>query len=386
MSNSNSKWSRRKFIINLSGATAVLYASPMLAFDNDTQETKIARIIAKTIGIDTHNHIDVPFKIADFKNQKYDLATEIKKSGLSAICMTFSVDRPNLTQEGEAYQRFLNSLDEMDAVLKDNNMERALSLANLKKAHKKNKPIAIQSIEGGHFLEGHLERLELAYHRGLRHLGLLHDNQSSVPIGDIYTNPPQFGGLTEFGKQIITEANKLGILLDLTHASNDAINDSLAISTKPILISHTGLDSQLGKNERMAKMMKPRLISKEQAKIVANAGGVIGVWTHLADSPLEYAHNIKAMVDVVGIDHVCIGTDTKMATANYPASENTNNGEANKKRERIGEKTNSAWENQKEGFFYSVVSALLETGFNEDEIIKIGGANYCRIFDEATRL
>lgn len=386
MNNSNSEWSRRKFIINLSGATAVLYASPMLAFDNDTQETKIARIIAKTIGIDTHNHIDVPFKTADFKNQKYDLASEIKKSGLSAICMTFSVDRPNLTQEGEAYQRFLNSLDEMDAVLKDNNMERALSLTDLKKAHKKNKPIVIQSVEGGHFLEGHLERLELAYHRGLRHLGLLHDNQSSVPIGDIYTNPPQFGGLTEFGKKIITEANKLGILLDLTHASNDTINDALAISTKPILISHTGLDSQLGKNERMSKMMKPRLISKEQAKIVANAGGVIGVWTHLADSPLEYAYNIKTMVDVVGIDHVCIGTDTKMATAIYPASENTNNGETNKKRERIGEKTNTAWENQKEGFFYSVVSTLLETGFNEEEIIKIGGANYCRIFNEATRV
>jgi membrane dipeptidase len=386
MNNSNSEWSRRKFIINLSGATTVLYASPILAFDSDTKETKIARIIAKTIGIDTHNHIDVPFKTEDFKNQKYDLATEIKKSGLSAICMTFSVDRPNLTQEGEAYQRFLNSLDEMDVVLKNNNMERALSLADLKKAHKKNKPIVIQSVEGGHFLEGHLERLELAYHRGLRHLGLLHDNQSSTPIGDIYTNPPQFGGLTEFGKKIITEANKLGILLDLTHASNDTINDALAISTKPILISHTGLDSQLGKNERMSKMMKPRLISKEQAKIVANSGGVIGVWTHLADSPLEYAQNIKAMVDVVGIDHVCIGTDTKMATATYRATENTNNGEANKKRERIGEKTNTAWENQKEGFFYSVVSALLEIGFNEEEIIKIGGANYCRIFDEATRL
>ena len=72
-------------------------------------------------------------------------------------------------------------------------------------------------------------------------------------------------------------------------------------------------------------------------------------------------------------------TDTKMATAIYPTTENTNNSQANKKQERIGEKTNAAWENQKEGFFYNVVSALLETGFSEEEIIKIGGANYCRI-------
>ncbi len=93
------------------------------------------------------------------------------------------------------------------------------------------------------------------------------------------------------------------------------IDAALKVATHPVLISHTGLDTQLGQNEQMAKMMRPRLISKEQAKIVADAGGVIGVWTHLSDTPLEYAQNIRAMVDVIGIDHVCIGTDTKMTPA-----------------------------------------------------------------------
>ncbi|MBV8811142.1 MAG: hypothetical protein JO033_20940 [Acidobacteriaceae bacterium] len=67
---------------------------------------------------------------------------------------------------------------------------------------------------------------------------------------------------------------------------------ALKVTTRPVIISHTGLDTQLGSNPRMAEMMRPRLIGKEQAKIVADAGGVIGVWTHLADTRMKYAPNI----------------------------------------------------------------------------------------------
>ena len=225
-----------------------------------------------------------------------------------------------------------------------------------------------------------MERLEAAYKRGLRHFGLLHDEQPSVPIGDIYTDPPQYGGLTEFGVSVIKECNKLGILIDLTHCSNDAINVALKTSSKPVIISHTGLDTQLGNDEKFASMMKPRLIGKKQAKIVAEAGGVIGVWTHLADTPLAYAQNIRAMVDVVGVDHVCIGTDTKMAKP-YVSNNETNDA---KKNERMGERTNAAWQNQKEGFYYTIVDEMLKAGFTEADITKVGGGNFCRVFDAAT--
>lgn len=370
--NNQKAWSRRTFVKNMAGVCSVLVISPLIPSCVSTKKVSpMTNILTNAIGIDTHNHIDVPFNASEILNLKVNLQRELKKSGLSAICMTFAVDRPELTKEGEPYQRFLTGLDGMDAILKNNNIKRALNLSDLKKAHKAKEPIVIQSVEGGHFLEGKIERLEIAYNRGLRLLGLLHDNQFSVPLGDIYTDPPKFGGLTEFGKTIIKECNRLGIVVDLTHCSNAAINDALEVSTKPLLISHTGLDSRLGTDERMAKMMMPRLISKEQAKIVADAGGVIGVWTHLASSPLEYAQNIRAMVDVVGIDHVCIGTDTKMA---IPEGSN----------ERIGGKTNVAWENQPDGFFPTIAKAMMEVGFTEDEIIKIGGGNFCRLFDEVT--
>jgi hypothetical protein len=103
--------------------------------------------------------------------------------------------------------------------------------------------------------------------------------------------------------------------VDLAHCSAETVDAALKITTKPVLISHTGLDTQLGNNPRMANMMKPRLISKERAKIVADAGGVPGVWIHLADTPLAYGENVRALADIAGVDHVCIGTGTKLTPA-----------------------------------------------------------------------
>ena len=364
------KWTRREFISTATAVGTAITLSPLLSWANyQDDDTRIAKIIARTIGTDTHNHIDVPLDGSIPPN--VDLIGQMKKSGLSAICMTFAVDYQKLTRPGEAYERFVNGLTAMDHVLKSNNMNRSFSYHDVKDARKKNKPTAIQSVEGGHFLEGKLERLEEAYKRGLRHLGLLHDSDASVPLGDIYTKPAQWNGLTEFGTNVIKECNRLGILIDLTHCSNDTINSALKVTTQPVILSHTGLDTQLGQDANFAKMMMPRLISKQQAKIVAESGGVIGVWTHLAASPKEYAENIRAMVNVVGVDHVCFGTDTKMTPGG--------NG-----RGRMGERTNEAWKDEKAGFYYTVVDSLLQTGFSEDEIGKIGGDNFCRIFDAAT--
>lgn len=364
--------SRRKFIKDATGAGLSIMFAPSIARSQFKEiDPRVSKIVAQTIGIDTHNHMDVPFDVASFANLTYDLRGEMTKSGLRAICMTFHVDRPSITQSGEAYKRFTTSLDEMDIMLKTAGIKRALTISDIKNAQKQNEPIVIQSVEGAHFVEGQLDRIQIAYNLGLRHMGLMHDNQSAEPLGDIYTDAPKYGGLTEYGLNVVKECNRLGILVDLTHCSNEAINAALKVATKPIIISHTGLNTQLGTNERIAQMMKPRLISKEQAKIVAGVGGVIGIWTHLADSPLEYAQNIRAMVDIVGVDHVCIGTDTKMAP---PSGGNGRN----------GQKTNDNWQNQPVGFYYIVVDALLQTGFNETEIGKIGGGNFCRVFETAT--
>jgi len=116
----------------------------------------------------------------------------------------------------------------------------------------------------------------------------------------------------------------------------------------------------------MAEMMKPRLISKEHAKVVADAGGVIGVWTHLADSLKDFVESIKAMVDAVGVDHVGIGSDTDLLSS------------------RVGQGTNKAWPGLTGGFFPAVVGEMLLHGFTPDDIDKVGGGNFCRVFGKVT--
>jgi membrane dipeptidase len=354
---------------------------------NDLADPRVAEIVASTLGIDTHNHVDVPLTAAELPGQDLDLAGEMKRSGLSAICMTFATDY----QPGDAYDRFLKGLTAMDRQLERNGIKRSLTVADLRTAHKHRQPTVIKAVEGGHFLQGHLERVEEAYGRGLRHFGLLHDSDASVPLGDVYTNPPSFGGLTAFGAAVIKECNRLGILIDLAHANVQATEAALKLTTRPVIISHTGLDTQLGSNPGMARMMMPRLISEEQAKLVANAGGLIGVWTHLADTPLDYAKNIRAMVDVVGVEHVCIGTDTKLTQPsprpNRPPPGGTRPGDPppGPQRARVGERTNEAWRDQTTGFYYVLVDATLKTGFTPGEIGKIGGGNFLRLFGAAVK-
>ena len=133
-----------------------------------------------------------------------------------------------------------------------------------------------------------------------------------------------------------------------------------------MIVSHTSLDSRAGKNARMARMMAPRLISKDHARVVADAGGVIGVWTKLSDSMGEYVGGIKARVDAIGIDHVGIGSDTDILSA------------------RAGQSTNVAWPGMSGGFFKAAVAEMLRQGFTPGEIGKIGGGNFCRVFDKVT--
>jgi membrane dipeptidase len=301
--------------------------------------------------------------------------------------MTFATDY----QPGDAYDRFLNGLASMDRQLERNGMKRSLTPDDVRTAHKNRQPTVVQAVEGAHFLQGHLERVEEAYHRGLRHFGLLHDSDASVPLGDVYTNPPRYGGLTPFGAAVIKECNRLGILIDLAHANLQTTEAALKATSRPVIISHTGLDTQLGSNPSIAQMMRPRLISKEQARMVANAGGLVGVWTHLADTPLVYGRNIRALVDVIGVEHVCIGTDTKLTQPSPrpfgpgPGGPPPGGPGPGQQHPHAGERTNQAWQDQTAGFYYVVVDAMLKTGFTADEIGKIGGGNFLRVFGESVK-
>jgi membrane dipeptidase len=348
----------------------------------DGIDPHVAQVVSRTVGVDMHNHVyptgtephpqhgpqsSQPPLQEEPQGPGLFIAEELKRSGLTAVCASFVLDFAQNNKPGDARDNFLRWLTAIDTQLEKGHIHRALNLKDLQAAHVHGEPTIVQSVEGAHFIEGHLDRVEEVYKHGLRHLQLLHDRDDMVsPLGDTNTNPAHLGGLTPFGTQVIKECNRLGIVVDLAHASHETVLGALKVATQPLIISHTNLDSWTGTNPRMAEMMKSRLISKVHAKVVADAGGVIGVWTHLADSLKEFVESIKAMVDAVGVDHVGIGSDTDLLSS------------------RVGQGTNKAWAGLTGGFFYAVAGEMLLQGFTPDDIGKVGGGNFCRVFGKVT--
>lgn len=361
---------RREFLTGAVGANVAALLAPGWLRAQAEEDPRVAKVLAGTIGIDMHNHVTPGGgrsgpgpKAQQAPQSDLVLADEIQRSGLTAVCAAFRLD----FNASNPYETFQQGLTAIDGLMAKDRLTRALTLKDLRAAHDKGQPAIVQSIEGAHFLHGHLERVEDVYKRGLRHLQLLHDKGDKVePLGDIYTEPARYGGLTPFGASVVKECNRLGIVVDLAHASHETVLGALKVSTQPVIVSHTSLDSRAGKNPRMAKMMAPRLISKEHARVVADAGGVVGVWTKLSGSMEEYVGGLKGLADAIGIDHVGIGSDTDILSP------------------RAGQSTNNAWPGMSGGFFKAAVAEMLRQGFMPEEIAKVGGGNFCRVFDKVT--
>jgi membrane dipeptidase len=369
---------RREFLGTAAGVGGAMMVGPWLKAAADGVDPRVAQVMSKTIGIDMHNHVypagtephphgQPPRPEEQQQAPELFIGEELKQSGLTAVCASYVLDFAQNDKPGDARDNFLRWLTAIDAQLEKDHMHRALDLKDLQTAHDQGQPTIVQSVEGSHFIEGHLDRVGEVYKRGVRHLQLLHERDDMVsPLGDTNAGMAHLGGLTAFGAEVVKECNRLGILVDMAHASNETVLGVLKVAKQPFIVSHTSLDSRTGGDPKMVEMMRPRLISKEHAKVVADAGGVIGVWTHLADSLREFVESLKAMVDAVGNDHVGMGTDTDLLSS------------------RIGQGTNKAWQGLTGGFFYAVAGEMLRQGFTSDDIGKVGGGNYCRVFGKVT--
>lgn len=352
--------------LGAAGGAMLLGTNQLQAAETDP---RTAQIVARTIAVDMHSHVQIRFvkDPADVKpDSDLDLAGEMKRSGLSAICQTYNVDTIGNAEAGDYYRYNLQALAFEDRLLARNHMRRALTMKDLQTAHNLGQPIIVQSAEGAQFIEGRLECVEEAYKKGLRHLQLVHEQDDRIsPLGDVYTATARLGGLTPFGAQVVKECNRLGIVVDLAHGTHDTVTGALKVATQPLIISHTGMSSQAGKQNTSADMQR-RLITRENAREVADAGGVIGIWWRLVGTTKEYVAEVREVVDALGVDHVGIGTDTDLMASNMLPY------------------TNKIWPDQNQGFFYAVAGEMLNQGFTADEIGKIGGGNFCRIFAKVT--
>ncbi|MCW6534034.1 dipeptidase [Sphingomonas lycopersici] len=202
---------------------------------------------------------------------------------------------------------------------------------------------AMLSIEGLQDLEGRLDNLDRLYAAGFRMAGLAHffDNDVSGSMHGIAK-----GGLTPLGRQVVARMEKLGMVVDVAHASHETVAELIAIARRPLVSSHGGVQATCKVN---------RNLTDAEIRGVARTGGVIGIgyWDGAICStrPDDVAKAIAHVRDLVGIDHVGLGSDFDGAvTTQFDASQ-----------------------------VIAVTQALIDRGFSDDDIRKVMGGNVIRV-------
>jgi len=201
-------------------------------------------------------------------------------------------------------------------------------------------------IEGAHALDGKLENVDVLFDAGFRMMSPSHFFDTEM--GGSAHGVEKFG-LTEKGKEMIRRMEAKSMLVDLAHASAATIDDVLAIATKPIVVSHTGVRGTCDNQ---------RNLSDEQLKAIAKTGGVIGIgfWDTAVcgESARDIAKAIRYAANLIGTSHVALGSDFD-GSVKVPFD---TSGEA------------------------LITEALLEENFTEDEIAKIMGGNVVKLLSE----
>ncbi|MBI3567930.1 MAG: membrane dipeptidase [Gemmatimonadetes bacterium] len=203
---------------------------------------------------------------------------------------------------GEAAREYERQLATVAAFMKTVPAFQATKTSDLLRAQREGKVAAYLACEGGDFLDGKPERVDRLYADGVRSLQLVHYVPSA--LGDLQTHAPQHGGLSPFGKAVVKRMNATRMLIDVAHASFETVRDVVSLTSAPIILSHSILKME------ESRLLAARAISKEHALLVAKTGGVIGLWpSGFNASFAEFVDNTKRLIDVVGIDHVGLGTD-----------------------------------------------------------------------------
>ena len=160
---------------------------------------------------------------------------------------------------------------------------------------------AILATEGLHPLEGQLENVDVLFEAGYRIAGLTHffDNELGGSAHGL-----EKGGLTPFGREVVKRLEQRHMLIDLAHASKPMIDDVLAMATRPLLVSHTGV---------AGTCPGPRNLSDEHLRRIAAGGGLVGIgyWDGAvcATSVDAIIKAIRYSVDLIGVEHVALGSD-----------------------------------------------------------------------------
>ncbi|MFA1820345.1 dipeptidase [Virgibacillus oceani] len=237
----------------------------------------------------------------------------------------------------------------------------ASTLDEIRQAVKDEKIAAVPAIEGAYSLAGEhaLELLHQYYDLGITTIGFTWNYSNALGEGAdrVYNdrnNTPSDGGLTELGETIVKEMNRLGMLVDVSHMDEGTFWDVLDVTEEPIIATHSGVD---------ALHSHPRNLTDDQLRALAENGGVIGIvfypqfLTETGEATVgDIVDHIDHAVEIMGVDHVAIGSDFDGATLPADMQDSTD---------------------------ISMITEELEIrGYSSFDIMKIMGGNTLRVLQE----
>jgi len=325
-----------------------------------------------------------------------------RQGGLGAVFANTSVDE-FYSVNHIAVTEVLRQFDHMyrQVVLYPDQLGIARDADQVRALQKEGKLAIILSISGGSALESDLAALRMLHQLGLRLISPMHFFKNS--IGDIAISKENNGkgsGLTPFGRELVAEMNRLGIIIDLAHASEQTSRDIIEASTQPVINWNDAMLRLLGESGGLIgipfipqvispefhKKWPPRRTANPSSRITetdpmeytgdpakiydfireqtqgSGSGRAERARRQRADLPplSEYVKHIDHVVNLVGIDHVCISTDWGATVVSAQGIENA-------------------------AEFQNVAQALLDSGYSEEDVAKIMGENLLRVFDEVVK-
>jgi len=366
------------------------------------------QIHRRAIVIDTHNDVTTPMTNDDFDLSGTPPApyrtniARMKQGGLTAEFFSLYV-KPWYVQNGGSARRTLDMIDSVYRAVERHprDLMFATSVADIRRAKRIGKIAALMGIEGGHAIEDSLPTLREFYRLGVRYMTLTWNNTNNW--ADAGRGEKKHNGLSDFGKDVVREMNRLGMLVDVSHVSDDTMSDALDVSKAPIIASHSSaralsdvprnipdnLLKRIAKNGGVvqvnfysvfvdAKTVAPQSAERD-ARLKAQQDAIDEKYKNDPERRAEESDKLEAanplpplpisklidhidhIVKVAGIDHVGIGADFDGANDMPEGAQDVS-------------------------MLPNITYELLKRGYSERDIRKILGENFLRAFAEAERV
>jgi len=259
---------------------------------SDAISARAKKLHFSSIVVDTHDDttqrfLDGKFDISERHSDGSIDLPRMREGGLSAIF--FSIWIPSKITGADAVNRAIEQIEAVRAQVSFHPKELALAttVAEVRAAEKEGKIAALMGVEGGHMINSDLDVLRKFASLGVRYMTLTHSGD--VEWADSSGDKAAHNGLTDFGKDVIREMNRLGIMVDISHVSDKTFYDALELSKAPMIASHSSC---------RAICDAPRNMTDRMMKDLAAKGGVVQINYHVGFLSQEFRNAEKANPEI----------------------------------------------------------------------------------------